>query len=55
MSAIQPNIPTKRRVLATLERGDREVRALLDRIPARHLTRTGIGGETGRRSIWLPT
>ncbi len=44
MAAVQPTIPTKRQVLATLERGDREVRALLDRIPAKDLRRTGIGG-----------
>jgi hypothetical protein len=44
MSAIQPTIPTKRQVLATLERGDREVWALLYRMPARELINAGIGG-----------
>jgi len=44
MAATQPTIPTKRQVLATLERGDREVRALLERMPAGDLIRTGIGG-----------
>ena len=44
MSATQPTIPTKRQVLATLERGERDVRTLLDRMPAGDLVRTGIGG-----------
>ena len=44
MVATQPSIPTKRKTLATLERGAREMRALLDRVPAGGLVRTGIGG-----------
>jgi hypothetical protein len=41
---VQPTIPSERQVLATLERGDREVRALIDRMPAGDLIRPGIGG-----------
>ncbi len=44
MVAVEPSIPTKRQVLTTLERGDRELRALLGRVPAGRLVRTGIGG-----------
>jgi hypothetical protein len=44
MAAVEPTIPTKRQALATLERGDREVRALLDQTQAADLARPGIGG-----------
>lgn len=41
--------PTKREALATLERGHREVMRLIDDLPPRALTRTGIGG-----GAWSP-
>ena len=43
-AAVEPTIPTKRQALAILERGEREVRALLDRMSAGELIDTGIGG-----------
>jgi hypothetical protein len=41
--------PTKRQALAIVERGDREFRRLIDELPPRALTRTGIGG-----GAWSP-
>jgi hypothetical protein len=41
--------PTKREALAILERGQREVRRLIDDLPPGAMTRTGIGG-----GAWSP-
>ncbi|MGZ6546279.1 MAG: maleylpyruvate isomerase N-terminal domain-containing protein [Actinomycetota bacterium] len=42
-------IPSKREALTILERGHREVARLIDELPARALTTTGIGG-----GAWSP-
>lgn len=37
-------VPTRRQAIVTLDRGDATVRALIDELPRRALTRPGLGG-----------